>query len=108
MAGKCCGSQFKCNPLWQSCEIRGDAGDASDVNLNDTVTYFGSKDCQEGVDLPSIPEEEMELSYREECSANQLQVETRENNTWDKKNCPSECRTLKTNSKLVPYAIMVP
>ena len=73
------------------CEIRGEAtGDASDVALNDTVAYFGPKECQEGMDLPSMPEEAQELSYKEVCSANQLQVESRENNTWDKSYCPSK------------------
>ena len=76
----------------KSCEIRGDKGTdpGTDVNLNDTSTYFAPKECQKGIDLPSMPEEALELSYKEVCSANQLRVESRLNNTWNKDYCPSK------------------
>ena len=76
----------------KSCEIRGDKGTdpGTDVVLNDTTTYFAPKECQKGIDLPSMPEEALELSYKEICSANQLKVESRLNNTWNKDYCPSE------------------
>ena len=73
------------------CEMRGEkSGDATDVSLNTTTAWFGGKDCVRASEfgIPALPEEAQELSYKEICTENQLQVESRLNNTWNKEECP--------------------
>ena len=75
----------------KTCQLLGEkSGEATDVKLNDTTAYFGSKDCQPGAKIAALPQEAEQLSYKETCLANQYKEETRINNTWNREYCPSK------------------
>lgn len=77
-----------------TCALYGDIGAivAVDVNQNVTKSFFGPKSCVVLDKKPASPEDAEELGYKETCQLNQLTVETRPKDTWDKEYCEDPCK----------------
>lgn len=75
------------------CTLKGEIPDGStpvDVTTADMWAFSGLKaDCPMGKSRPSMPEEAVELSYKEICVGNQYREETKVNNTWNQDYCDS-------------------
>ena len=42
-------------------------------------------------DIPALPEDAEEISYKEKCKKDQYETMTKTNNTWNIEHCPSPC-----------------
>ena len=42
-------------------------------------------------DIPALPEDAEEISYKEKCKEDQYETKTKTNNTWNLEYCPSPC-----------------
>jgi hypothetical protein len=77
----------------KTCQLRGSVPTAATAETKsdaDTWYWFGAKDCLQTKEIPAMPEDAEELSYKEICSGNQYDEETRQNNTWNVETCPSK------------------
>lgn len=63
-----------------------------DITDVDFTYVWANSECQLAVDdIPVIPEDAQELSYKETCRKEQYQEKTKVNNTWNRDYCPSPC-----------------